>query len=64
MQNEKKYALASGYRRLLLLGGVTAMIAGLIYFEQIAILYVIATFALISLLIAVAFTDLEAVGRE
>lgn len=62
--NEKKYALASGYRRLFLLVGVTAMIGGLIYFEQIAVLYVIATFGLIALLLAVAFTDLEAVGRE
>jgi hypothetical protein len=64
LENSKKYALASGYRRLFLIVGITGSIAALIYFEQIAILYVIATFALIALLLAVAFTDLEAVGRE
>lgn len=34
-----------------------------IYFEQIAILYVIATLGLVSLLLIVAFSNLEAVGR-
>ena len=36
----------------------------LIYMEQIALLYVIATLAIVSLLLIVAFADLENVGRE
>lgn len=35
-----------------------------IYYEQIAILYVIATLSLVALLLIVAFADLENVGRE
>lgn len=34
-----------------------------IYFEQIAILYVLATLGIVFLLIIVAFSDLENVGR-
>ncbi len=43
---------------------VAAVIGTLIYLEQIAILYVLATLALVGLLLVVAFSDLEAVGRE
>jgi hypothetical protein len=42
---------------------VAILIGGLIYFEQIAILYVVATLALVLLLLVVAFSDLENVGR-
>ena len=40
------------------------IIGALIYFEQIAILYVLATVAIVGLLLIVAFADLENVGRE
>lgn len=43
---------------------VAAVIGVLIYIEQIAILYVLATLALVGLLLIVAFADLENVGRE
>lgn len=43
---------------------VSLIIGFLIYFEQIAVLYVIATIALVLLLSTVAFADLEKVGRE
>jgi uncharacterized membrane protein YhaH (DUF805 family) len=36
----------------------------LIYWEQIALLYVIATLGLVALLLIVGFADLEKVGRE
>lgn len=49
---------------LLLLVGVSIVIGALIYFEQIAILYVLATMSLVALLLTVAFADLEHVGRE
>jgi hypothetical protein len=43
---------------------VAIVIGTLIYLEQIAILYVLATLALVALLLVVAFADLESVGRE
>ena len=49
---------------LLWLLGVAIVIGTLIYLEQIAILYVLATLALVALLLIVAFSDLEKVGRE
>ena len=43
---------------------VAVLIGTLIYLEQIAILYVLATLALVLLLLIVAFADLEAVGTD
>ena len=43
---------------------VSIVIGVLIYLEQVAILYVLATLALVVLLLIVAFADLESVGRE
>lgn len=43
--------------------GAAIVIGLFIYFEQIAILYVVATLGLILLLVIVAFSDLENVGR-
>jgi len=44
---------------------VTAIIIGiLLYLEQIALLYVLATVSLVVLLLIVGFADLEKVGRE
>jgi hypothetical protein len=44
---------------------VTAIVIGiLLYLEQIALLYVLATVGLVSLLLIVGFADLENVGRD
>lgn len=43
---------------------VAVVIVTLIALEQIAILYVLATIAIVTLLLIVAFSDLEHVGRE
>jgi hypothetical protein len=44
---------------------VVAIVIGfLIYFEQIALLYVLATLALVVLLLIVGFSDLEKVGID
>jgi membrane protein YdbS with pleckstrin-like domain len=43
---------------------VSIVIGALIYAEQIAVLYVLATLSLVSLLIIVAFADLEHIGSE
>ncbi|CAN5700226.1 hypothetical protein BH24ACI1_BH24ACI1_22390 [soil metagenome] len=43
---------------------VSIVIGTLLYFEQIAILYVLATLSLVLLLLVVGFADLEKVGRE
>lgn len=42
---------------------VAALIGGLIAYEQISILYVLATLAIVVLLLIVGFTDLEKVSR-
>ncbi len=47
----------------LYLVAVGAIIGSLIYFEQISILYVLTTLALVVLLLVVGFADLESVGR-
>lgn len=49
---------------LIWLVAVAIVIGTLIYLEQIAILYVLATVSLVVLLLIVAFADLEHVGRE
>ena len=49
---------------LIWLVGVAIVIGTLIYLEQIAILYVLATISLVALLLVVAFANLERVGRE
>lgn len=43
---------------------VSIVIGSLIAYEQIAILYVLATVVLVVLLLIVAFADLENVGRD
>jgi heme A synthase len=43
---------------------VAIVLGVLIYLEQIAILYVLATLALVVLLLIVGFSDLEKVGVE
>jgi uncharacterized membrane protein len=46
------------------LARVAVVIGVLIYFEQIALLYVLATLVLVGLLLIVAFADLERVNRN
>ena len=43
---------------------VAIVIGTIIYLEQIALLYVIATLSLVVLLMIVGFSDLENIGRE
>ncbi len=43
---------------------VSIVIGFLIYFEQIALLYVLATISLVALLLTVGFADLERVGTD
>jgi hypothetical protein len=61
---EKQRKLGRRATALLWLLGVAIIIGTLIYLEQIAILYVLATISLVGLLLVVAFADLEGVGRE
>ncbi len=46
------------------LGLVAVLIGALIYFGLIQVLYILATFALVGLLLIVAFADLENVGAD
>ena len=43
---------------------VAVVIGVLLYLEQIALLYVLATLSLVALLLVAGFSDLEKVGRE
>jgi membrane protein YdbS with pleckstrin-like domain len=61
IENERGYSRRTIALFWLLLVGV--VIGTLIYLEQIALLYVIATVALVALLLIVGFADLEKVGR-
>ncbi len=61
---EKQHRFGRRATALLWLLGVAIVIGTLIYLEQIALLYVLATVSLVSLLLIVAFADLENVGRE
>lgn len=52
-------------KKALLLTLVTAgIISALLYFEQIAVIYLLSTIGLVVLLLIVAFADLEKVGVE
>ena len=61
---EKQGKLSRRAAALLWFVLVAIVIGTLIYLEQIAILYVLATISLVALLLIVAFADLENVGRE
>ncbi|HNU06726.1 MAG TPA: hypothetical protein PKO33_03100 [Pyrinomonadaceae bacterium] len=61
---QKKSSFSRRTVALFWLVAVAIVIGGLIYFEQIAFLYVLTTLALIALLLVVGFADLENVGRE
>ncbi len=62
MQNNSK-GLSRRTQALLWMLGVAVIIGVLIAYEQISLLYVIATFAIVALLLVVGFADLEAVSR-
>ena len=46
------------------LAAVAIVIGVLIYFQQIAVLYILATVGIVALLLIVGFADLEKVGVE
>lgn len=62
--SEKKGGLSR--RTIALIGSliVGIIIASLLYYEQVAVLYILVTLALTALLLIVAFADLEKVGHE
>ncbi len=62
--SQKQTKLSRRAIALLWLLIVGLVIGFLIYLEQIAILYVLATVGLVALLIIVGFSDLETIGRE
>ena len=62
MEKKKKYSRRT--IALFWLVALTVLIGAMIYFEQIALLYVLATVALVLLLLVVSFADLEKVGAK
>ena len=61
-EKQSKYSRRTVALFWLLVVGI--VIGGLIYWEQIALLYVLATLVLVVLLLIVGRADLESVGRE
>jgi len=62
MANKKKM-LSRRMTVFLWLVMIVCVIGSLIYFEQISILYVLTTLALVALLLIVGFSDLEGAAR-
>ena len=62
MEKQSKYSRRTVALFWLLVVGI--VIGSLIYWEQIALLYVLATLVLVGLLLIVGRADLEKVGRE
>ncbi len=61
---EKKQFLTKRKTALLLTTVLFIFLFVLLKFEQIALIYVLATLGLVALLLTVAYSDLEKVGRE
>lgn len=62
--NNTKQSFSRRSKALLSLTAIALIIGLLIYFEQIAFLYVLATVSLVVLLLVVAFAPLEKVGAD
>ncbi len=62
--SEKQTKFSRRTIALLWIVAVGVIIGVLIYFELISVLYLLATIALVVLLIIVGFADLESVGKE
>ncbi len=62
MSNAKK-KLSRRQSIFLSLGVITIVIGTLLYFEQISVLYLLATISLVALLLIVAFSDLQEMGK-
>ena len=63
MNSNNKMKLSRRTIALLLMLFVAVVIGTLIAYEQISILYVLATLSLVTLLLVVGFADLEGVSR-
>lgn len=52
------------YRKFAWIFGLSAIVIALLYWEQVAVLYVLSTLAMCALLLVVAFSNLEARDKE
>ncbi|HMO82103.1 MAG TPA: hypothetical protein PKD24_15045 [Pyrinomonadaceae bacterium] len=64
MNQEKRVRIGRNTKAIFWLAGVVGVLGILIYFEQIAILYILSTLAMIVFLLIVAYADLEDVEME
>ena len=64
MRHQNKIRLQRRHRRKFFWLFAAAAVSTLLFAEQIALLYVLATFAMVGLLIVVAFSNLEARDAE
>ena len=63
-RNRSRTGLKRRYRKFAWIFGTSAIVISLLYWEQAAVLYVLATLAVCALLLVVAFSNLEARDNE
>jgi hypothetical protein len=56
--------VARRYRKFAWIVGMSAIVIALLYWEQVAVLYVLSTLAMCAVLLVVAFSNLEARDKE
>ena len=62
--SKSRIGLKRRYRKFAWIFGSTAIVIALLYWEQTAVLYVLSTLAMCTLLLVVAFSNLEARDKE
>lgn len=64
MRRKSRISFKRRYRKFAWIVGSSAIVIALLYWEQAAVLYVLATLALCAVLLVVAFSNLEARDKE
>jgi len=62
--SKSKRSFQRRYRKFAWIFGAAAIVIALLYWEQTAVLYVLSTLAMCTLLLVVAFSNLEARDKE
>ena len=62
--SKSRISLKRRYRKFVWTFGLSAIVIALLYWEQIAVLYVLSTLAMCALLLVVAVSNLEARDKE
>ena len=63
-KSKSRISFKRRYRKFVWIFGSTAIVIALLYWEQVAVLYVLSTLVMSALLLVVAFSNLEARDKE